>query len=537
MFCLCFVCVGLVPVMSLTIHSILNKLRARTSLSLSPTDLVICLWYVYVLASALICTAYPCFSTLAGATYMLSLYIVARLVFSISHIRDVYVALGIILWAVYELGYGVMQLVEGSSNNYRYPMTGTFLNPGPYSASLAIGLVMLCQYMKETGKGVLIYKGVTSRHIIEILTMCFAVMLPSTWSRAAILSVVICGGMMYWKILKKWIWWLAGIGFVMFVVMYYVKFGSANGRFAVNFIAIQCIMDNPLTGNGIGSYFHTYAEKTAELSASGLGIDPKYIDVLEYAFNDIMLIGVEQGIVGLFFCITLLFMVFRGLFKKSRALAYGLLALMIFSLFSYPFELLPYQIIAVVIIAYSANTDKGGRTSVMVVVAVAVLLAMIPWNYSKAKQKAENDYKMMAGMTNEAFTNDYYELLPLLEDNKNFLFDFGKMLSQQGRYNDSNAMLRKGTLISNDPMFYVLMGNNYKDMKYYDMAEQAYRKAFTVMPNRLYPLYQLMLLYEKKGEKEKMVDMAKKVVNFQEKIASPATREMKEKANELMRKK
>lgn len=201
---------------------------------------------------------------------MLSLYIVARIVFSISHIRDVYVALGIILWAVYELGYGVMQLVEGSSNNYRYPMTGTFLNPGPYSASLAIGLVMLCQYMKETGKGVLIYKGVTSRNIIEILTMCFAVMLPSTWSRAAILSVVICGGMMYWKILKKWRWWLAGIGLVMFVVMYYVKFGSANGRFVVNFIAIQCIMDNPLTGNGIGSY-------------------------------------VEQGFVGLSFCITLLF--------------------------------------------------------------------------------------------------------------------------------------------------------------------------------------------------------------------------------------
>lgn len=43
------------------------------------------------------------------------------------------------------------------------------------------------------------------------------------------------------------------------------------------------------------------------------------------------------------------------------------------------------------------------------------------------------------------------------------------------RYVDSNAMLRLGTLVSNDPMFYVLQGNNYCEMMLFDEAEKAYK--------------------------------------------------------------
>ena len=114
-------------------------------------------------------------------------------------------------WSMYELGYGIIQLVEGNSNHYLYPMTGTFLNPGPYSASLAIGLVMLCQYLKETGDGIVIFKGVTSRHAVELLTMCFAVILPSTWSRAALISVAFCLVQIYWDVIRRRIWWFVGM--------------------------------------------------------------------------------------------------------------------------------------------------------------------------------------------------------------------------------------------------------------------------------------------------------------------------------------
>ena len=104
------------------------------------------------------------------------------------------------------------------------------------------------------------------------------------------------------------------------------------------------------------------------------------------------------------------------------------------------------------------------------------------------------------------------------------------------RYTDSNAVLRLGTLISNDPMFYVIQGNNYLQMNLYQKAEQAYQKAFGIMPNRIYPLYRLMLLYEKKGDITKEKEMAQRVISFKEKVVSPATKEMKDKARTILNK-
>ena len=149
------------------------------------------------------------------------------------------------------------------------------------------------------------------------------------------------------------------------------------------------------------------------------------------------------------------------------------------------------------------------------------------------RAKAESDYRMMAGVTNAAFLDDYYELLPLLRSNERFLFDFSKILEKDGRYNDSNAMLRLGALVSNDPMLYVIQGNNYSKMGFFEEAEQAYQKAFHMMPNRLYPLYQLMLLYEREGKTEEMYQMAWRVLRFNEKVVSPATKEMKWKAKKI----
>ena len=92
--------------------------------------------------------------------------------------------------------------------------------------------------------------------------------------------------------------------------------------------------------------------------------------------------------------------------------------------------------------------------------------------------EVESSYRLFSHSGQEAFINDYYELLPLENDNQSFLFDFGQLLRSFGRYSDSNAILQKGTMVSNDPMFYVLIGNNYKDMKCYDLSEMAYQKAF-----------------------------------------------------------
>ena len=184
---------------------------------------------------------------------------------------------------------------------------------------------------------------------------------------------------------------------------------------------------------------------------------------------------------------------------------------------------------------HSQQSDSRVRYAWFVLSLLLILPSYLIIKQLQIRYNADRDYQMFAGMVNEAFLNDYYELLPFEYDNPRFLFDFGKTLRTHGRYNDSNDMLRQGTLVSADPMFYVLMGNNYKDMGYSDLAEKSYKKAFSIMPNRIYPLYLLMQLYKETGNSKKAKEYAKKVVSFKEKITSPATKQIKGEAEDYLK--
>lgn len=106
-------------------------------------------------------------------------------------------------------------------------------------------------------------------------------------------------------------------------------------------------------------------------------------------------------------------------------------------------------------------------------------------------------------------------------------------LMEFDRFYDSNDMLSRGVLISNDLMFLILQGNNYCDLDAYRLAEDSYLQAWQTMPNRIYPLYQLIKLYQLEGNKKKMAEYAEKVMNFEEKISSQAVNDMKREAHEI----
>ena len=149
--------------------------------------------------------------------------------------------------------------------------------------------------------------------------------------------------------------------------------------------------------------------------------------------------------------------------------------------------------------------------------------------------EAYGEYRALSGIQDAAFVDDFRRNYDLLEDRPEYLFTYGNALRGLGRHNDSNAALRQGTLVSCDPMFHVMMGNNYLDLGAAREAETAYRKAFSLLPNRAYPLYRLMKLYEATGEGGKARDMARRIVAFRAKVDSPAVRKMKEEAEGLLR--
>lgn len=523
-----------------SVVAVLMLVWRKQQVTLSAIDIIVVLWFIYVMLRSYVDSTYSCANYILRVMQMIALYVCLRILFSSVMLSEKNIVFIVLVCAIYEVILGAGQMINGGSRHYLFPMTGSFLNPGPYSIFLSMGLVMSCQMRKKyyTRKGIL-------PSIISCLPVVFLVLLPATWSRAALLSAVICLGVIYWDKWKRWKWQVAFVIVFIMIGLYFMKKGSADGRSIIYMISLLNILQHPLFGSGISSFRHQYAEGMATFSSQHPTFDFLSADVTSNAYNCLLQIGVEQGVVGMGLSVVLITILFIKLNKRAKILGMGLLCLLIFSMFSYPFEQLPYQIIFVMIATYGATDvtecvlSTKWHTFCRCYLAPAglcsavILFSLFIQKQIRERVRAESDYRMMAGVNHAVFIDEYYELFPLMASNERFLFDFSKILVADGRYKDSNAMLRLGTLISSDPMFYVIQGNNYSKMGFFQDAEQAYKKAFDIMPNRLYPLYQLMLLYEKEGDKDKMITMAQQVIAFNEKVISPATKDMKRQAKKI----
>ncbi len=84
-------------------------------------------------------------------------------------------------------------------------------------------------------------------------------------------------------------------------------------------------------------------------------------------------------------------------------------------------------------------------------------------------------------------------------------------------------------------MFYVMMGNVCASLNRFDEAEDHYKVAHYMQPCKLYPLYQLLLLYESEGRLEDANRLARAILDSNPKVRSSATDEMKTYASEFLR--
>lgn len=508
---------------------------------ISLLDIFVIAWYVYYLCRTWAGNEFPCATQFLKDTELFTLYFSLRAIFCNISIPPVFVIVILVILSCYEAILGLWQIITGESHHTHYLFTGSFFNPGPYSAYLLIALVAGLLAKNEIISLLRKYTQYGHRYIPAfyfVLLAVPAIMLPATWSRAAIIAFsLICllaYRKNYWR--KRYVIW--GLCIATILILYFIKQNSADGRMLTWIACCKTWSHAPWLGVGIGGFKNACAEGIAELYAT----DPAIRlfasgNVADYAFCDILKILVEQGIVGVIFCLIVTAMTLHNVYSYSRSLFYSLLSLLLFSLFSYPFELYPFRAIAVIIAVLSsqvAYNEEGKRIGPLFLFLIGIAI-MAGYMAKEINLRSKIDKEADLFLYSQPYPMEYFKKISSKEsDNPRFLFIFAKTLRNNGRYNDSNAFLHQGALVSNDPMFFLLQGNNYKDMACYNLAEQAYIKSYAMMPNRLYPLYQLMLLYESIGHEEKAKRMAKKILESKPKIDSQATEYIKNKARAIL---
>lgn len=507
-------------------------------------DKAVGLWYAYYFFRVWMGGEYPCATQFLKDSCWFFAYVCLRGIFSRTKVSPRGMLLIILVYGSYEAFIGIKQVLAGESRHYLYFLTGSFLNPGPYSAYLMVAFIAALTARKDMLSWIATLHFSGHRYLAwtyDAMLMLIVIVLPATWSRAAMLVVGVMCLWYYREDYRRWRYGVWGMFVLVFIALYFLKAGSAHGRLLTWLASLTSWSHAPWLGVGVGGFRHACAEGIVEMYASspscGLFTDG---NIAEYAFCDLLKVLTEQGIIGALACLLTVTLLLSQSFHYYKPLFFALLSLFLFSLFSYPFEQYPFRFFTVMVAVSSSSQlssihPRGKRRLVAVVLTGLAFAGSSLFVAREVGTRRASDQETGLFMgSSPLFIKDQYKFLPKESDHPQFLFTFAKALRQAGRYNDSNAILRQGTLISNDPMFYLLQGNNYKDMKQYPLAERAYRKAYAMMPNRIYPLYQLMLLYQVSGQRGKMRQMARKILEFRPKVPSPATREIKSKAKEVL---
>jgi len=485
----------------------------------------------------------------------------------------------IIITGLVEAIWGMMQLYGfRPSHHHLFKLTGSFFNPGPYSGYLAVvfPLALFISLSLPSNSGVF----VMIKRIVAVVTCVFIILvLPAGMSRASWLAaivgsvVVLIGtrrrelfsglarhrlkstqktGKLRKKVTAKIFATVLGLCViaVAFVGLYYLKKDSADGRLLMWKMAALAIVQHPL-GVGLGHFPSAYGEAQAAYFASGNAseVEAFVAGNPEYGFNEFLQIGVESGIASLLLFIGMIVCAFRGLMKsKDWGVMGALTSLLIFACFSYPFSVLPFLIVFVFLLAFAGGTQmtriNTAKKSVIirsicvicVKVCCVVVTAFCLWKqhlvYDAYKQWKGQQTYYQVGMYGNV-VKGYEPLYPYLNDQINFLFEYGRSLSQSEQPEKSNEVLRHATRISCDPMLYNIMGKNYQAMQEYDLAEKHFHKAALIVPNRVYPYYLLMKMYVETGDMEKARENANIVLTKEPKVQSTAIKEMREEAESI----
>jgi len=457
------------------------------------------------------------------------------------------------------------------SYNSNYRISGIFFNPSPFSIFLsAISIYGLTAGLYGTNHviriaGIVLFVG-TIPIVLIILSR-------SAW--LGLIAGVILVFTIRFQLLKKARGWfrdanpkiigttaLLAIVSCSFYYLYHLKKDSADGRKLVWKLSTHIIGDHPFQGIGqdrfsarIIEYQSTYFKQHPDRMLT----EGRLADTVYYAFNDVLQITVEQGIVGLIlFLLTLLIAIkfakriLNGAAMNESSMIDGALLgaiastliILVSGLTSYPLVMLPIGILF-----FSAmGTLSGGYTNAIVTtligrpsttlpamvcsiggVGFVVYSVALSHAYYLANNIARNGYdvevKAMDKLTR-------YERL--INTEEWYVLRQCDYLLHKEEYARAVIEIEKAKQFTANKALYFSLAELYADQKKYDKAEEQLKVVYYALPGLIAPKYRLARLYYDTHQKAKWESTADEVLNFKPKVVSPTGLEMMNEIRQLM---
>ena len=490
---------------------------------------------------------------------------------------------------------GIIQIADGI-NRFTQPwqnishITGIFNNTGLFGGFAALGFVVCVGMLSPSYSG--------KRHLKSVVLIVFGIILAkqvyASGSRASWLATL--GAILfllhrlrnkfghklhelhktYSYLFVKFVaiskrrlpqYFLAAGLLVLLVFfskyLYDLKKDSADGRILIAKVSIKMVKDAPVFGNDMTGFRAGYMNHQADYFLAHP--DSPYLmnaDDVQVPFNEFLKILIEQGIIGL----LLFFCVLYCLFKKEipenacsheriTIMQSVILFILIFGLFSYPFDKLPF----IVLFVFSLAILSQNRNPVFSVclfrpfapspfrailslkrhyVRIPLLLALCfvslkiagdAHSYAKSCRTWNRALMYFASDTEESLSQ-LEKLYPDLENNPVFLTTYGKTLSFGKHYREAVIVLEKAVKRQPLSASYIELGKSYEAEGFPQKALAWWKQAELMVPARFTPLYLTMKLHFKNREYEQAQECAGQLLTKKIKINNPEIGLMKREA-------
>jgi len=126
-------------------------------------------------------------------------------------------------------------------------------------------------------------------------------------------------------------------------------------------------------------------------------------------------------------------------------------------------------------------------------------------------------------------------LYPVLSYDPYFLYNYGAVLTLNQEYKQAIEILNKAKLKLNDYDVHFYLGICYKELNLNNKAIYYFTKASLLIPSRFYPKYMLVKIYEKTGNRNKMLELANDILLMNPKVNSDIIMQMKKEMKILIK--
>lgn len=557
----------LFSILTLTIVSFSIEIRNFSkTISVSIIDLALISWLFYILLNILI-TDSPLSVRLFDLGGLALLYISLRKIKT-----DQYgiILVAMVIAAVFQAIYGNLQLWGVLPANHAYfKMTGSFLNPGPFAGYLITVFPIILGFL--IFKKPLIGDKDSNFSTYFLLISGFFILLAwiAAESRASYIGLVGGTALLLIKryplselinrytpqkrkvLLVASLMLFIGAGIYLFKM----KSDSALGRLLIWRVSSKMIEENPLFGIGFDNFKSRYMEIQADYFRNNPNASESlFASDTCYAFNEYLQAITETGVIGELLIAAIIISILKSSNRDEEEnitiAKAGIFSIAIFSLFSYPAQILPIKISLVCYLAWIAKMDRKVLVLNLLPHKYKYVLRLFPilficiGFFGISRLFPFYDAYKKWGISYFYYSNgDYKEcakvckmIYPLLKEEGDFLTYYGKTLTLGNENEEAIKILQRALSYYPNVIVYTALGDNYKSLNRFVEAEKAYLQACNMIPSRFYPIYKLAKLYDETGQLEKAVAVARTLINKKIKVKSKAVYEIREEMEKIIEK-